>query len=70
MYTPLSTLGSGHGGILVFRTYLLMSGHIRGQGCGHFGHGGQYTDLGHPLLEEGVEFVFFYNLINKLVKEL
>ena len=56
IYTSISTLGSGQGGMLVFSTYLLMSGHIRGHGCGHFGHGGQYTDLGQPLLVE--RFVF------------
>jgi hypothetical protein len=33
--------------MLVFITYLLISGHIRGHGAGHLGHGGQYTDFGH-----------------------
>ena len=33
--------------MLVFITYLLISGHIRGQGAGPLGHGGQYTDFGH-----------------------
>ena len=56
MYTSMSTLASAQGGILVFNTYLLISGHMRGHGCGHLGHGGQYTDLGHPLLVE--RFVF------------
>ena len=45
MYTSMSTLASAQGGILVFNTYLLISGHMRGHGCGHLGHGGQYTDL-------------------------
>ena len=35
--------------MLVFNTYLLISGHIRGQGAGHFGHGGQYTAFGHAF---------------------
>ena len=35
--------------MLVFNTYLLISGHIRGHGSGHFGHGGQYTALGHAF---------------------
>ena len=35
--------------MLVFNTYLLISGHIRGHGSGHLGHGGQYTALGHAF---------------------
>lgn len=42
--------------MLVFNTYLLISGHIRGHGAGHFGHGGQYTALGHAFgLDEQVD---------------
>ena len=32
--------------MLSFLIYLLISGHIRGQGFGHFGQGGQYTGFG------------------------
>jgi hypothetical protein len=32
--------------MLVFSTYLLMSGHARGHACGQVGHGGQYTAFG------------------------
>jgi hypothetical protein len=46
MYVFKSTVAAGHGGMLVFNTYLLMSGHARGHACGHVGHGGQYTALG------------------------
>ena len=48
--------------MLVFNTYLLISGHIRGHGSGHFGHGGQYTALGHAFglgeQEDGVLVLF------------
>jgi hypothetical protein len=46
MYVSKSTVATGHGGMLVFKTYLLMSGHARGHACGQVGHGGQYTALG------------------------
>lgn len=36
--------------MLVFKTYFDISGHIRGQGLGHFGQGGQYTGFGHAQL--------------------